>query len=56
MSIAADRKLIHAYGYKIGKELRLSILKVLSSKNYGGAKLVSIDRYCFSIGALDIIF
>ncbi len=29
-------------------------LKVLSSENLGGPKVVSIDRYCFSVGVLDI--
>jgi hypothetical protein len=26
----------------------------LSSENQGGSKVVSIDRYCFSVGVLDI--
>jgi hypothetical protein len=31
-------------------------LKVLSSENQGGSKLVSNDRYCSSVEALDILF
>jgi hypothetical protein len=31
-------------------------LKVLSGENKGGPKLVSIDRYCYSVETLDILF
>jgi hypothetical protein len=29
-------------------------LKVLSSENLGGSKVVSLDSYCFSVWVLDI--
>ncbi len=31
-------------------------LKVLSSENLGGSKLVSVDRYCTSIGCWNFLF
>jgi hypothetical protein len=29
-------------------------LKALSSENQGGSKVVSIDKYCSSVGVLDL--